>query len=154
MALIVLIPPERMKPIERGDASGSIMAQGNFKGKESMDEGKLEEKMKTKTIIILALIAFTFGCASMKESGEPEEAVSTPAAQEVEPSPEPVAAPPEMVSVIASVVNIRSGPGTENKVVTTVRRGDELEMLGEMDSWYNVKLSNGVEGWIHKKLVK
>ena len=110
--------------------------------------------MKTKTIIIVALITFTFGCASMKESGEPEEAVSTPAAQEVEPIPEAVVPATEMVSVIASVVNIRSGPGTKNKVVTTVRRGDELEMLGEKGSWYNVKLSNGTEGWIYKKFVQ
>ena len=153
----MLIPPERMILIERGDASGIIMAQGNFKEKGSMDEGKLEEKMKTKTIIIVALIAFTFGCASMKESGEPEEAVSTPAAQEVEqvePIPEPVVPETEMVSVTASVVNIRSGPGTKNKVVTTVRMGDELEMLGEEGSWYNVKLSNGTEGWIYKKFVQ
>lgn len=121
-----------------------------------MDEGKLEEEMKTKTIIIvaLALIAFTFGCASMKESGEPEEAVSTPAVQEVEPVPEPVVPATEMVSVTASVVNIRSGPGTKNEVVTTVKMGDELEMLGQEGAWCNVKLSNGSEGWIYKKFVK
>ena len=33
-----------------------------FQGKGLRDEEKLEEKMKTKTIIMLTLIAFTFSC--------------------------------------------------------------------------------------------
>ncbi len=122
--------------------------------------------MKTKTIIIvaLALITLAFGCVSMKQSGEPEEPVtgeiqqeevlSEPAAQEVEPIPEPVMPATEMVSVTASVVNIRSGPSTKNEVIAKVKRGDELEMLGQKGSWCNVKLSNGSEGWIYKKFVK
>ena len=120
--------------------------------------------MKTKTIIMVTLIAFTFSCGlteKFEKKEEPvkgeiqqEEVVSAPAAQKFEPTPEPILPPTEMVSVIASVVNVRSGPGTKNEVITTVRRGDELEMLGKTGSWYNVKLSNGVEGWIYKKLVE
>ena len=120
--------------------------------------------MKTKTIIVLTLIAFTFSCALMKESrkkeepfeGEPqqEEVLSEPAVQELEPAPETVITPPEMVSVIGSVVNIRSGPGMKNKVIATVRMGDELELLGENGSWCNVRLSSGAEGWIYKKFVR
>lgn len=127
--------------------------------------------MKTKTIIMLTLIAFTFSCGLTEKFGkkdesvkgeeevvkaEPikEEPVSAPAPQKVEPAPESITPPPLMVSVIASVVNVRSGPGMKNKVITTVRKGDELEFLDETGSWCNVKLSNGVEGWIYKKLVR
>ena len=127
--------------------------------------------MKTKTIIMLTLIAFTFSCGLTEKFGkkdesvkgeeevvkaEPikEEPVSATAPQKVEPAPESVTPPPLMVSVIASVVNVRSGPGMKNKVITTVRKGDELELLDETGSWCNVKLSNGVEGWIYKKLVR
>ena len=129
-----------------------------------MDEGKLEEKMKTKTIIMVTLMAFTFSCGLMKKSGkidepiegEPQqmEAVSEPAAQELESTSESFVTPPEMVSVIGSVVNIRSGPGMKNKVIATVRMGDELELLGENGSWCNVRLSSGAEGWIYKKFVR
>ena len=120
--------------------------------------------MKTKTIIMLTLIAFTFSCGLTERFGKKEEVVETepikeepvsaPAPQKVEPAPESVTPPPLMVSVIASVVNVRSGPGMKNKVITTVRKGDELELLDEMGSWCNVKLSSGVEGWIYKKLVR
>jgi len=135
-----------------------------FQGKGLRDEEKLEEKMKTKTIIMLTLIAFTFSCGLTERFGKKEEVVETepikeepvsaPAPQKVEPAPESVTPPPLMVSVIASVVNVRSGPGMKNKVITTVRKGDELELLDETGSWCNVRLSNGVEGWIYKKLVR
>jgi uncharacterized protein YgiM (DUF1202 family) len=143
---------------------------------------KLEEKMKTKMIVMVTLIAFTLGCGAvekfstgMKEkfSGkdkpvrgetqqeevfkpEPakEESVSQVARQEVKPTPETIGPPAKIVSVRGSVVNIRSGPGTTNKVIAKVRRGDELEVRGETLSWYNVTLSSGVEGWIYKKLVR
>ncbi|NIS62137.1 MAG: SH3 domain-containing protein, partial [Proteobacteria bacterium] len=89
-----------------------------------------------------------------KPEPESEEAVSQVAHQEVEPTPETVGPLTQIVSVKGSVVNIRSGPGTTNKVIAKVRRGDELEVMGETLSWYNVKLSSGVEGWIYKKLVR
>ncbi len=138
--------------------------------------------MKSKTIIMATLIAFALGCGAMEKistgvkekfsgKGEPvkeemqeekvfkpepaqEEASPEIALHEIKPIPEPVVPPVKIVSVTGSVVNIRSGPGTTNKVISKVRRGDELEVWGETLSWYNVKLSNGVEGWIYKKLVR
>ena len=130
--------------------------------------------MKIKTIIIATLIAFTFSCGLTERFGKKEESVkdetqevevvkpeptkeepvSPPSPEKVEPAPEPVTPPSQMVSVTASAVNIRSGPGMKNKVITTVKEGDELELLGESGSWLNVKLSNGMEGWIYKKLVR
>ena len=130
--------------------------------------------MKTKTIIMITLITFTFSCGVMEKLGrkeepvrgesqqqevvkpEPvkEEVVPETSYQEVKPTPEPVVPPTKVVSVTGSMVNIRSGPGTTNKVIAKVRRGDGLEVQGETLSWYNVKLSSGVEGWIYKKLVK
>jgi len=130
--------------------------------------------MKIKTIIMVTLIAFTFSCGLTEKFGKKEESVkdetreaevvkpgpikeepvSASAPQKVESAPEPVTPPSQMVSVIASVVNIRSGPGVKNKVITTVKEGDGLEFLGQSGSWLNVKLSNGMEGWIYKKLVR
>jgi uncharacterized protein YgiM (DUF1202 family) len=138
--------------------------------------------MKTKTLIMVTLIAFTLGCGTVQKLstgvkekfGKKEEPVRVEAQQEQLARPEPIkegtgyestqkaakltpkaAVPPRnMVSVTGSVVNIRSGPGTANKVIAKVRRGDGLEVRGETLSWYNVKLSNGVKGWIYKKLVK
>ena len=150
------------------------MKTRKFKGNRSMEKRKTEEKMKTRMIIMVTLIAFTFSCGVMEKFGkkeepvkgetqqeevaksEPikEEPVSEPTPQKVEQAPEPIAPPLQMVSVTGAVVNIRSGPGMKNKVIAKVKRRDEVEVLCEIGSWYNVKLSNGVEGWIYKKLVR
>lgn len=133
--------------------------------------------MKIKTTVMLTLIAFTLSCGAVQKlttgvrekfgkKEEPvnedlakpevakEEPISTPAYQKVQPAPQPVVLPPQMVSVAAPVVNIRSGPGMKNNVITTVKEGDELELLGKKDNWFNVRLSSGVEGWIYKKLIR
>lgn len=121
--------------------------------------------MKTKTIIMITLIAFTFSCGLTEKFGKKEESVKDetqqveivkpePTKVEPAPAPEPVTPPPRMVSVTASAVNIRSGPGMKNKVITKVKKGDELELLAESGSWLNVRLTNGMEGWIYKKLVR
>jgi uncharacterized protein YgiM (DUF1202 family) len=130
--------------------------------------------MKAKIIIMATLFAFTFSCGLTEKFGkkeeptkeenqrgevvkpEPnkEEPVSQPALEKVESAPATVTLAPPMVSVVASVVNIRSGPGMKNKVVTKAKKGDELELLGETGSWLNVRLSNGMEGWIYKALVR
>jgi curli biogenesis system outer membrane secretion channel CsgG len=69
----------------------------------------------------------------------------------------PTATPRQLGSsmqVTGSSVNVRSGPGTTHGIVTSVKRGDRLTFLGESGNWYQVRLPNGKEGWIYKKLVK
>ncbi len=81
---------------------------------------------------------------------------SSPASveQKLEPTLEPAAPSLKVVCAMPSAANVRTGASTKNKVITRVKRGDQLKVLGETDSWYNVKLPNGIEGWIHKKSVK
>jgi len=101
--------------------------------------------------------------ASLNESSlsshthtKPDIPRSSPASVEekLEPTLQPPVPSQKMVFVRPSAVNIRAGASTENKVITTAKRGEELKVLGETDSWYNVRLSKGVEGWVHKKSVK
>jgi len=54
--------------------------------------------------------------------------------------------PPLMVS--GSVVNIRTGPGTQYDIITQVNRGEILEALNKSGDWYNVRLKDGTVGWI------
>jgi uncharacterized protein YgiM (DUF1202 family) len=127
----------------------------------------LEEEMKTKMIIMMTLIAFTFSCGLTEKFGKKEEpAKAEPQQEEVakkepekekavsEPTPEFVAPPGKTVAVTGSVVNIRGGPGMKTTVVTKVKKGDTLEVMGEIGNWYNVKLPTDETGWIYKKLVK
>jgi curli biogenesis system outer membrane secretion channel CsgG len=59
-----------------------------------------------------------------------------------------------MVEVTGTSVNIRSGPGTNHSVIGSVRRGDQLTLLGESGDWFQVRLPDGREGWIFNKMVR
>jgi len=58
-------------------------------------------------------------------------------------------------SVIVNVetANMRSGPGTEETVVATVKKGvvfDPLEMKGD---WMKIRYKNEFTGWMHNSLL-
>lgn len=70
------------------------------------------------------------------------------------------AAPEYYVQVTGNHVNVRSGAGTNNGVITSVKKNDKLTYIGEKvvngTRWYNVQV-NGKSGWIigtYAKLVK
>lgn len=66
--------------------------------------------------------------------------------------------PPSLGTNIATVTgtsaNIRSGAGNEFPIITTVKQGDKLILLGEYGEWLNIRLENGQDGWINNRFVK
>jgi len=54
----------------------------------------------------------------------------------------------ELGVVTENIVNIRSGPGTNYKILTKVYKGESYTVLGKSDKWVKIKLNNGQEGWI------
>lgn len=65
----------------------------------------------------------------------------------------PVQAPPaymggERVWVNIPVLNVRSGPGVDHRVVRQVNQGDELFVQDEIPGWLYVQLPDGRFGWV------
>ena len=64
-----------------------------------------------------------------------------------------------LVSKISAVVtkndecNIRSGPGTDNKIIFTVEKGIPFKVLNREGSWIHIEHADGDKGWIHKSLI-
>ncbi len=60
--------------------------------------------------------------------------------------------PPEIiegtVSVIASVLNVRSGPGLSYPMIYQIHKGYILEVHGKAIGWLYVQLPNGEFGWV------
>jgi SH3-like domain-containing protein len=55
--------------------------------------------------------------------------------------------------VKARVANIRSGPGTRYRVVGKSERYDLMRTQGAQAGWVKVQSTNGIKGWISKKLL-
>jgi len=58
------------------------------------------------------------------------------------------------LTVIGTFANIRTGAGNEFPILTIVKKGDKLILLGEYEDWFHVRLENGQEGWISNKFIK
>ena len=50
--------------------------------------------------------------------------------------------------IIVSNVNFREGPATTYPKITTLNQGEIVEVVGEINSWYEVILEDGREGYI------
>lgn len=53
----------------------------------------------------------------------------------------------DSATVDAKILNMRSGPGLSFDVITSLQKGDEVEILGTSGDWLQVKF-NGDTGWI------
>lgn len=58
------------------------------------------------------------------------------------------------VTVKASVLNVRIGPGLSYDVMTQVNEDQKLNVLAEDNEWYKVRLSNDQIGWVASWLVE
>ncbi len=78
--------------------------------------------------------------------------VETPASIVIEEDITALVEPPEpasgMVSVSASVLNVRSGPGLSYPVIYQIHRDYVLEVNGKTTGWLYVQLPNGEFGWV------
>ena len=59
----------------------------------------------------------------------------------------------ETVITTNEISNIRSGPGTENKILFKVEKGIPFKVLSHKGSWIQIEHADGDQGWINKKLV-
>lgn len=57
------------------------------------------------------------------------------------------------VVVNESLVNIRSGPGTNYNVLSTAAKGESFLLLDSSSDWYQVILNDGRMGWVVARLV-
>ncbi len=60
---------------------------------------------------------------------------------------------PRSALVMKSVVNVRSSPDTDSEIIAKVTYGSWLEITGDRDDWYQVRLNDGGTGWIAGWLV-
>lgn len=59
---------------------------------------------------------------------------------------------PETVVVTSNGINVRSGPGLDNKVVMRAERGVAFKLLQRQGAWLQVEHESGAKGWIHRDL--
>lgn len=58
------------------------------------------------------------------------------------------------VTVSGKAANIRTGPGTNYEIITTLSNGKKAAFIEQENGWVKLILSDGQEGWVADWLVK
>ena len=45
-------------------------------------------------------------------------------------------------------LNLRTGPGTERRIITSVGTGDRVTVLDRVEGWTHVRVADGQDGWV------
>lgn len=60
----------------------------------------------------------------------------------------------EMLSIAGDDVNMRSGPGTNYRIMWELGKGFPLQVLKRSGNWYRVRDFEGTIGWVHRSVVE
>ena len=60
----------------------------------------------------------------------------------------------QQLIVNASLINIRSGPSKDSKIIAQAKKETVLTNIGKENSWYKIRLPNGKIGWVYENLVR
>lgn len=95
---------------------------------------------------------FTYGGIYYRRAPSGYVVVDPPPQVVVQSPPTVVQTPPDVVneevSVVAERLNVRSGPGLDQEVVTQVYKGDVLTIKGNSTGWWYVETPDGQHGWV------
>lgn len=94
-----------------------------------------------------------FSAPPSSTADTPMNPTSPPMSATIAPSPAP-----KILQVAVERLNLRAGPGTGYPVVTTLKRGDDVESLGETagsgeDVWVRVRAGTQ-EGWVFRAFLQ
>lgn len=65
----------------------------------------------------------------------------------------PLVSSTKTVIVKVDTANMRSGPGTDNDIIATVKKGVVFTPLAHDDSWVKLSYKDEITGWMHSSLV-
>lgn len=65
----------------------------------------------------------------------------------------PVSSLADYIRIKGTVVNVRQGPGTSHPVLFQAEQGEEFDLVSTEGLWCLVKLREGQEAWVFRKLV-
>lgn len=50
-------------------------------------------------------------------------------------------------------LNVRSGPGVENKILTEIHEGQTFDVSGQSGNWYSIILNDNTHAWVYGKYI-
>ena len=116
--------------------------------------------MQKQTVIqyiapLVAMGLLAFGSASAADvamANPPKHAAPVTPTQKPQPAAAPETSAVETAGTVSgAAVNVRSGPGTQFGVVTTLKQGDEVKIEATQTGWLSIAWPENASLWISKE---
>jgi uncharacterized protein YgiM (DUF1202 family) len=105
------------------------------------------------TLMVAGITYYELNGIYYRQAPEGYVVVEPPSTEETAPVTPATAEKGQQVIVQTEILNVRIGPDPDQDVVSQVRRGTVLMVIGSVPGWYYVKLNNGERGWVMKQFV-
>jgi hypothetical protein len=138
---------------EEGRFYGAFVAPLDIFWQDATDLAVVARSLETE-----ATVAVAFAFSAGGSTPTPTAALTTtaptapiaPTAPTATPTPASSMAPVNMARVVSAGLNLRSGPGNRYPVITSLRRGAELLVLGQSADayWLYVQTPPALLGWV------
>ncbi|MDR3615702.1 MAG: SH3 domain-containing protein [Candidatus Obscuribacterales bacterium] len=148
-----------MSPLTTGTLSDKELKESKEKLKAVLESTK-DKTDKAEKVSMTQSSTGTESGAADKEKTDKETAKDKKQSKEDSASDQTAVSEDKQTGVAASVhsqidasqVRVRSGPGPNFKLLTTIARGAKLTIIGKSNGWYKIK-ANGQTGFIYGGLV-
>ncbi len=67
--------------------------------------------------------------------------------------PFPTVTPRPLTGTVMVGANVRTGPGTNFAIITTIVAGHQVTLRGQSEGWYQVVTPDGIEGWMSESVL-
>ena len=114
----------------------------------SINIGEFEMKLTLQVLYLLMLLSLAIGCkvgSDYSPQVQPKNMPKTPevSTQDVQKQ---VA---QYEQVTAYMLNLRQKPSVHSKIIGTLRKGDDVKVLGQKNNWIKVQALSLDKGWVY-----
>jgi len=85
-----------------------------------------------------------------KSKGETASSISAVAPKKSEIKEETLSAP----LITVAPTNVRMAPSTQSKIAAVLKKGEQVEKIGESGSWTRIRLSSGKDAWVFTEFLQ
>jgi len=139
---------------EEAEEPDTVQEKGTPSTQETVESRAVQEKTSSAPGKEKKSPSSPSELSEQNQPPEKENKVVANVSEKVSPSKKEKKPLKGVVNIKTGSLNVREGEGETFKVITKLKKGDEVEILESSDEWYKLKLPDGRTGYAAARFIK